>query len=351
MKKYNIIYLIILSLVMASCSQVDPDTLKEQEVIDKEINLTVWGVYWDVEAAANEIRYISEHIANISYFAAYFNPDNTVFIPEHISTLLSSSRNTLKNKAILHYLSVVNDKINSDGTSALKDKELLYQLLADKKSRVQHIDELIRLTQENRYDGIEIDYEGIKKDEDLWGFFLDFVSELYAKASDNRLKMRVILEPSAPVDKLDFPEGPEYVVMCYNLYGTHSGPGPKADIEFLKGLSERMRMLPGEVNFALATGGFEWDDKGNVRAVTEEKAVELMQLYDAEATRDKESHSMVFNYVDSDNVQHEVWFADEVTLTEWIKLLRNKKHKKFSLWRLGGNMDSTLKALEALEGF
>ena len=28
--------------------------------------------------------------------------------------------------------------------------------------------------------------------------------------------------------------GPEYMVMLYNLYGLHSGPGPKADGPFIE---------------------------------------------------------------------------------------------------------------------
>ena len=35
-------------------------------------------------------------------------------------------------------------------------------------------------------------------------------------------------------DKPEFSEGASYVVMCYNLYGNDTEPGPKADLENIK---------------------------------------------------------------------------------------------------------------------
>ncbi len=346
MKNYTVIFIILLSLLLVSCRQDKIDILKEEQALNKEIDLTAWGVYWDSEGASSEMRYLKEQLDGISYFAAYFDQYNQLFIPENISELYKSSKEALGNAETLHYLSVVNDKINSDGSSSLKDTALLYSLLADEKLRKEHINNLAKLTLENGYDGLEIDYEGIKKDEALWGYFLEFVSDLYHEANLQGLKLRVVLEPSAPIDRYDFPEGPDYVIMCYNLYGSHSGPGPKADIKFLQELSDRMKLLPSEVNFALSTGGFDWDAKGNVRSLTEEGAVELMLLYESEPVRDKESHSLVFKYTDNDRIEHEVWFADEATLTQWIKTLWDENNTKFSLWRLGGNLTRSLNGLK-----
>lgn len=34
--------------------------------------------------------------------------------------------------------------------------------------------------------------------------------------------------------------------MCYNLFGTHSGPGPKADRAFLEQMVARMSNIPAK---------------------------------------------------------------------------------------------------------
>lgn len=346
MKKTLVILLILsLSLFFLSCSdnKNDIDLSEKQDNIGEDSYLSVWAVYWDADHALNEIEYIKPMIKEISYFAAYFNKNNDIFIPENITRLHLSAKANLKDTGILHYLSIVNDKINHDGSSSLKDKELLYSLLTDEKTREKHISDLISLCLENGYDGLEIDYEGLKDDEFLWPSYLEFCHSLYQVLLAHGLNMRIILEPSAPIDKYKFPEGPTYVIMCYNLHGSHSGPGPKANREFLQMLAQKTKKLPGKVNFALATGGFDWDSKGNVNSLTEEVAMKLIQQYNITPRRDQESQCLVFKYKDSNNVKHEIWFADATTLNNWMNILQSENNSDFSLWRLGGNMKESLK--------
>lgn len=308
----------------------------------KASQLSTWVVYWDEEDVSSEIDYIQLFIEEIISFAAYFDKNNEIFIPENMINLHLSLKSSLDDTSIVHYISVVNDKINKDGSSSLKDKELLYSLLVNEKEREEHIRNLVDLCLENGYDGLEIDYEGLKNDETLWPYFLEFCSSLYEALSFHDLKMRVVLEPSAPIEIYNFPQGPTYVMMCYNLYGIHSGPGPKADGAFLEKLSLKTQGLPGKTNFALATGGFNWDSDGGITAITEEEANDLMRKYKVEPTRDKDSQCLVFQYIEENNIHHEVWFADGITLSNWINLLKNKGNENFSLWRLNGNKKESL---------
>lgn len=334
-------FLYLLRIVFYQQRKVDDDL--------KDLSLSAWLVYWDKEDVSVEIDYMKESLEEICYFAAYFDENNQLFIPEYISNLHLSLKPSLADKDIIHYLSVVNDKINKEGTSSLKDQVLLYDLLANKEDRQSHIGHLVNLCLENGYDGLEIDYEGFKNDEILWGYFLEFNESLYEELSTHDLKMRVVLEPSAPVENYSFPKGPTYVIMCYNLYGTHSGPGPKADRAFLESLSSKMDVLPGEPNFALATGGFDWEGNGSVIAITEKRAKELMEMYEVEAIRDDESYSLVFKYIDENGIEHEVWFADGTTLSSWINILKNKGNKNFSMWRLNGNKKESLIIIDSID--
>ncbi len=148
---------------------------------------------------------------------------------------LSDKRNELKKKKAKYetYLTIVNDKQNNDGSSTIKDIEVLRRLFSDDVSMEKHVDEIIALTLQGGYDGIEIDYEKIWKDESIGQSFLKFANKLYVKALDNDLKLRILLEPSTPFSSAQFFEGPEYVVMLYNLYGLHSDLGPKANKTFI----------------------------------------------------------------------------------------------------------------------
>jgi len=86
----------------------------------------------------------------------------------------------------------------------------------------------------------------------------EFINKLYRRAQGCGLKLRVVLEPRALVSTTDFPPGSEYVIMLYNLYGLHSGPGPKANKDFIETTLERMNLLPADKTVAFATGGCMW---------------------------------------------------------------------------------------------
>lgn len=90
------------------------------------------------------------------------------------------------------------------------------------------------LAEKYNFTGVEIDYEQIRDNLSLWKKFLVFEKALYPRTKKAGLDLRIVLEPSTPVSKINFPKGPEYVVMCYNLYGYGTNPGPKADYKFLK---------------------------------------------------------------------------------------------------------------------
>ena len=55
------------------------------EKVDNDKNIDVWLAYWDTLDFEEEIDYWSERISNIVYFAAYFNENNELFVPDDIS--------------------------------------------------------------------------------------------------------------------------------------------------------------------------------------------------------------------------------------------------------------------------
>lgn len=349
MKKAGVIVVILFAVVIlgTSCKRTteEKQVTEESEPQEENIRLSVWNVYWDNKRIEKEIESLEGAVQEICYFAAYFNSENAPFVPEEVTKTLESMKGTFKEKEYIHYLTFVNDKIEKDGSSSLKDTSLLYELLSDETRCDSHIKDIIKLTAEGGYDGIEIDYEAIKKDEKLWEYFIVFCKKLYEEAKDRGLRMRVVLEPSAPVSDFEFPQGPDYVMMCYNLYGSGTEPGPKADKEFILEMVEKMELLPGNKYFAFAAGGFDWGSDGKVDSLTEAGASELLSLYEAEASRDRDSQCMVFEYTDQDGLEHEVWFADGVTLKYWMEVVKEKGDWNFSLWRLGGNDRSSLQEL------
>lgn len=305
-------------------------------VAKEPTQLSAWIAYWDLAAGEKDLVKIEKKLEKLSYFAAYFDRHDHLFIPQE----LKDKKDELTKKKMQYetYLTFVNDKRNFSGSIVMKDMEVLRRKFSSEALMDNHVDEIIALTLQGGYDGIEIDYEKVWKDEKIGQSFLVFADKLYTKALKNNLKLRIVLEPNAPFSSSGFFKGPEYVVMLYNLYGLHSSPGPKANKEFIQKTVLRMKALPGEKSAAFSTGGCLWGDNGDKRFLTEVQAKNLAEKYSAEITRDEESQCIVFAYQDM-GVTYQVWYADAETLNYWITISKVQGENNISLWRLGENVD------------
>lgn len=308
---------------------------EEQTEEGEEVSYTVWNAYWNLEGAEAQIEEMAEEIQNVSYFAAYFDKDDKVFIPEETIAFYEQTGEAYRERGWDCYLTIVNDQILEDGSSSLKSTELLYRLLSKKEDYQSHAEEIIALTKQYGYDGLEIDYENIRKDETLWGYFMPFVDYLYKRCEEENLTLRIIIETNIEPEKIDWTEGPTYVVMCYNLYGSHSEPGPKADRNFLEEIMKKMSYVPGQVDYALANGGFDWSEEGKVTSITTTRAEQLLAEYGAAVQRDKDSQANYFTYQDENGIGHEVWYADEETMQAWTAWVAAGGNHQISIWRLG----------------
>ena len=293
--------------------------------------LSAWITYWDLNVD-DDIKALDKKLKEISYFAADFNFDNNLIIRDE----LINYYNKKKNNDYIKYLTVVNDKKNIDMSYSVKDTNLLKLLLNDSDSRSNHVKEIINLAEKYRFDGVEIDYEAIRNDMELWNNYLLFIDELYSKCTEAQLKLRIVLEPNTPIDNLNFREGPTYVIMCYNLHDASSTPGEKANPKFIKELINKMKKVPGKKSFAISTGGFDWPLNKKATSICQTEAEILAKKYNVKEERDLESQCLVFKYVDESNISHEVWYADENTLNKWMSVIDESGYD-ISIWKLSGN--------------
>ena len=311
----------------------DPTDREIQALSEETDRLTLWTVYWDTLGKAATLRNAGDKISEVVLFAASYEEDQ-ITVPDATLRLLERLRNTPETDRAKIYLSVVNDLV-SGGETSQKDTELLYRLLGTEEKAKAHARELVTLTKEQGFDGIEIDFEKIRKDLDLWENFFCFEKALLEYAEEENLAVRILLEPGTPVDKLTFPEGPQYVVMCYNLYGGGTTPGPKADTAFLKELCEKFAPVPN-LGFALANGGYSWTGLSTKASqLRSEEATQLAFAHNCTPERDPDSNALYFTYKDGGQA-HTVWYADDTTLASWARTLREQigAQVPISLWRI-----------------
>lgn len=300
----------------------------------RNIMQTVWVAYWDGHISEALDTY-GGVIENICMFAASYDPDGHVFIPEDLQNQLAMIREKDTDGAWNYYLSVTNDIVAS-GWSSAKDVDLLHHLLEKPEDARKHAEELAVLAAEGGYDGLEIDFESLHGDLELWSSFLIFEEALIEETQERSLALRIVLEPATPQEGLTFPEGPEYVMMCYDLHGFGTEPGAKADKDFLIGLVEDFAFIPG-LEFALANGGFDWNvETGYVTTLSDQNVRQLVERFEFEHQRGDTSGAVFGVYEGDDGQQHTMWYADAETLQLWYSYLCDAagREVRCSLWKL-----------------
>ncbi len=329
-----------------------PPTVKP---IQEQVKLSAWLPEWGGEGTRKEAHSLIEQLDSVQLFALYFDESDSLLetvkfttLQDAVQAMKKEASQSAKAHSLKIYGSIVNDAYIASNSEHIvqKNSELISRLVKSPQSRKEHIHDIVQKTLAYNWDGIEIDYEKIT-DKD-WGNFTEFVKELYREMHQRGKEVRIVLEPNAPIEKIDLPEGPEYVVMAYNLYGTHSGAGPKANISLIRKLAGKMDYLPGTPVLALATGGFDWHEDGPIKSLTEQQAAAIQMQYKKEARRDKQSGAMTFDYQDENGKQHEIWYADSETLALWIETASRAGRNSIAIWRLGEMEKSTLDYLRQL---
>ena len=307
-----------------------------------ENGYSTWIVYWDVDAAWDEIDSCGEKLTDITMFEAlYTGETDEVWLPNEMTEMIEMAKEKYQGKKRL-YLSFVNDFKNEDGTYSQKDVKLLERLVKTEESRKRHVEEMITMVKKYELDGVELDYENLKRAEHLGDSYAEFIELLYQEAEKEGLRVKVDVEYQT-AQKANLPQGPEYVVMCYNLFGEGTGPGPKADREFLITCCDNY-VNQKNVTMAFSTGGFDWEEGIGCKALTERAAVELFLEKCGEngtQNRDEKSGCVWFHYTE-DGKSHEVWYADAVTLNYWKQVVKEQGYERIAIWRMNGNDVSTL---------
>jgi len=333
-------FFIFVSIFRSAGNDFKEDYSKTGEIQNTE--LSAWIVDWQWESGIEDLKRMEKKLLNVQVFAAYFDSTNKLYFTDDAIDVLHHlgeiSKNVSSGDVIL---TLVNDRFNEDGSVTQKDPTIVTKLMETIDSRRSHIRDILDIVDRYGFAGIEIDYENINVND--WRRLRDFYSELYEQLKDRGKSLRIVLEPRAPIKDLMLPEGPTYVMMAYNLYGSHSGPGPKADYSFIAKLASDIAQVPGDNYIALSVGGFDWQETGKVYSVTEKQAEALAKESNVVPIRDENSGSLHFEYRDKYNVKHTVWYADAVTLSQWIATARQAGISKIALWKLGGLSEETLK--------
>ena len=300
-----------------------------------------WLPYWEYEEALNECEDQGHPYDTVIAFEVLFERDGSLYVPMETERMINALHRMYSGTDTKIYVSVVNDLHKANDTFDNKSVSILQTIFQDESSVSRHISDLLNFVDEWRLDGIEIDYENIKNDEKLWGQYEAFLDRLAKELEQNGIEMRIALEPYA-LRHLSVPETATVSVMCYNLYGDHSGPGPKANLAFLAELAELYDGIRPQVSMAFAAGGFVWQGDRSMRDVTQLEAEKLLRSKGLTCERDEASGVLFVNWM-QDGKSMSMWYADGTTLAIWRDAMKEKGYTHFDLFDLDGNLADDLK--------
>lgn len=303
-------------------------------------DISAWIAEWEMKNGLYEAVNNIGMFSSFQIFAVCYDENDQPLLPNNLKEWLNGAVAwSAANGDPEIYLTVVNDYKGEK--TIYKDPNLVERFLATQESRSKHLKTILELLDLGPFAGIDLDYERVKISD--WVTYLEFCEDLHNALKFRGKKLRVVLEPKREYYTAPFPEGPEYVVMAYNLFGYHTKtPGPKADPKFVENLAKlckkQMKQLP---RFAIATGGFLWRSDGRIEGLTERKMIEIARQEQVTPVRDEHNQYLVMTY-GAKGKSNIGWFADGVTLEYVMETARKEGFETFALWRLGGNRTSSL---------
>lgn len=149
----------------------------------KVISRGAWCVYWDTGAVQKAAESLSEY-DELILFGCIYDENGDLYIPEQLEQLYEAFPE--QGERTTRYLSFINDVIQEDGTAIQKSPEFLARVLKEEQLGNRVIEEMIAQTKAWGLDGVELDYENIDKQENLWQEYLEFVDRLSRRIPGRR---------------------------------------------------------------------------------------------------------------------------------------------------------------------
>jgi len=292
------------------------------------VEIQAWAVYFDSERGLAELQQHGELFDRVSLFAYELDPVGSPTPAPNMVTMIAPFFDLAAVKGFEPWVTVVNDVRYEVDRVLAKDSTLIHELLADPARRVAHARELADRVAGDGFRGLHLDYERVPESERVP--FQAFIRTLGNELRQRGLGLEVVVEPVT--GPLPAAGNSSVVVMAYDLFGEHSGPGPRSTPDFVTELGSRGAVdSDSAAALAVAVGGFSWDSDGEVDPIDWSEARERA----AEASRTRRDAADVPSARFGDGT--EIWFEDPASVLGKWQAAWQAGFRRLAIWRLGGN--------------
>jgi len=304
----------------------------QQELIP--LKMTGWFAYWDEKNSQNSLNYVFPRLEIFSPMLYQVSADGL------LEVLPIVNRNQVMEGAREYNLPII--PVIGDGG----ERNNLLKLLGDEKKSRQFTDSLIHEAEANQFKGWSLDFEALDSTDGQ--IFTGFVKYLNEKLKTHNLVLHLILYGRVEKETYDkalahnykelSPYADRLYLMVYNYNNEFTDPGGQTPLTWYENvLKYAVKSVPKEkIAVGLSTHGYRWDQNGSVTGLTYPQISEIISDDDPVIYFDETQSAKTFMLNGNSGTSSEIWYEDNETLIQKIKLAREKYGlDKFALWRIG----------------
>lgn len=230
------------------------------------------------------------------------------------------------------------------------------QFLTNASARSTAVANLVRIVQQNGFQGIHIDFE-LLKPSDRAGL-TDFMRALYGQLHPKGKQVAIDVIPESKVGQSGQPYNfatlakyaDSVVLMSYDEHDDGSEPGPVAALPWVKtrlSVALKAGIPANKLDLGIADYGYDWqvDSAGRWVKGTHAKTLGMAQIEakGVKPTRDSAGDPH-YSYT-VNGKPHVVWYEDQVSVVGKVKLAKAEHLQGVALWRAGYENEAFWKAL------
>ena len=216
------------------------------------------------------------------------------------------------------------------------------RILTNPVKRQQLITDLINIIHEYQFVGVNIDFEDLTNatDEPLVAFQKLLYEQMHAQGllvSQDVIPFNEDYNYKALAKYNDY-----LILMAYDQHHAETKPGPNSSQKWIEAAVDKMidQVPANKIILAMAAFGHNWKMNGKkvtmVTDVTYQQAMASASNSGAKIEFDNDSYNLNFEYYDSENKIHQVYFVDAATNFNTLRFATELNLAGTALWRLGG---------------
>lgn len=236
------------SLLLSACgTAMSHDDDQHAAEASRDRIALAWIPYWDQKTAFQSYEDNHKTLTHVAFFWYYLTESGDIeryrYAKVNSDLVETVQKNGDKAYAIIANL----PDLDPDHPDGDWNREWVRRVIVNDTNRKRHIDELVELAIDGNFDGINIDYENLRRADRK--HFTRFIEELAAALHTEEKELAVALHPKSAEYKASEDNGShaqnwralaqhadQLHIMGYGEHYVTSEPGPLASVEWLTGI-------------------------------------------------------------------------------------------------------------------